>query len=502
VTTSQAALEAWLGAVGRGEVAACEAAARAVAGDPWRVVEEAGALARAAPAVAGERLGVSARLTAVSPESPGCLAVIEPGGIWPRHSRGGRRAAGAYDTPRALAREVVRQALRCAPGARQGLDPACGPGAFLVALQEAGLEEVRGLELDPRAAAVARVAAPGARIEVGDALAASLGAEVVVGNPPFVPPERQDKDSRRALSDRLPWLSGRYDLSVPFAALAVEGARRAAGLVLPAALLSQPYGAPLRRAWLARHRVAWLERRETFPQAQVPVALIALAVGEGPAPVAPAGVDAGALLSLERAPLDPALRPGDVALALAVRAASAALGDLCEVDTGVVAHGPLGGKARLLRDAEEPGARPYVDARDFFSGRRRWIHYRPGEMHRPKRLSLFEGEKILIQRLRGGQPVRAAVDRSGAIPGHTLTVAAALPGVDAPLERLVEALTCPALAGVIRVEQGARLDLYPRDVRGWPIPRRWLADPQVGLAEACGLDPARWERLTKLGKGG
>ena len=496
-------LRAWLAAAHQGPVVACEAAARA-AGEPWAIVEQAGALARALPVVTDERIGITGRLKAVAPDSPRAAAVVEAGGTWPRWDRAGRRGAGAFDTPREMARAVVAAALASA-GSRAGtlsaLDPACGPGAFLVALQEAGFRDVRGVELEPAAAAVARLAAPGARVRVGDALERPLErADVVVGNPPFVPPERQSRALRAALTARYPWLSGRFDLAVPFAAAAVEAAVESAALVLPAAMLSQPYGASLRRAWLETHRVTLLERRARFPGASVPVALIGLAVGQGPADVPPSGVSSAALLRLPRTPLDPALKSGDVEAAAAIRAACVPLGDFCEVDTGVVAHGPLGGKGRLVRDAHEPGALPYVDARDFFAGRSRWIHYRPEEMHRPKRPGLFSDGKLLVQRLIGHGGVRAGVDRRGLIAGHTLTVVRPLPGCPLSLEQLLEALVHPALGGVVRVEQGARLDLYPKDVRGWPLPRAWLEDPARPLERAIGVTPAQAAALATLSR--
>ena len=83
-----------------------------------------------------------------------------------------------------------------------------------------------------------------------DGLQDGEAVELVVGNPPYVPPERQGKDQRVRLRLRFPWLRGRFDLAVPFAAVAASRVRPggALRLVLPSAALSQPYGTPLRRA--------------------------------------------------------------------------------------------------------------------------------------------------------------------------------------------------------------------------------------------------------------
>ena len=74
---------------------------------------------------------------------------------------------------------------------------------------------------------------------------------------------------------------------------------------------------------------------------------------------------------------------------------------MAEVDTGVVSHGPGGGKSRLISDTAAPGRVPYVDARDLAAGRTRWLNYQPALMHRPKRPELFTSPKVLVQRLRG-----------------------------------------------------------------------------------------------------
>src|SRR5690606_2567119 len=105
-----------------------------------------------------------------------------------------------------------------------------------------------------------------------------------------------------------------------------------------------PYGAVLRRRWLERHRIVELSGPWPFPGASIDVTLTVLHKGRGPAPLPRFGVTPGEVLRLDAAPLDPDLMPGDVDLVEAVRARSRALGSFCLVDTGLVAHGPLGGK--------------------------------------------------------------------------------------------------------------------------------------------------------------
>ncbi len=442
-------------------------------------------------------LGLTPQLRVRGPDSPGVAARVPAGAPYPALDTRGRRTRGAFDTPAQMAHAAVQRARQACTGpARRGVDPACGTGAFLVALAEQGISEIGGVELDPAAIAVAEVASPRARITQGDGMVDGPGADLVVGNPPYVPPERQDKALRARLRESYPWLSGRFDLAVPFAAAAVQRAEPggAVALVLPAPLLVQPYARPLRRQWIEQHRIYAISPPTDFPGASVQVVTVVLCVGTGPAPLPDHGLSPDELLSLDQAPLNPTLRPGDPSLVARIRAASLDLGDLAEIDTGVVSHGPHGGKARLISDQPRPGLVPYVDARDLVQGRQRWLDYKPAEMHRPKRLGLFSAPKVLVQRLRGSGPVRAWVDHSGLIAGHTLTVVR--PESIAP-ERLHTLITHPLVDAVLRIERGQRLDLYPRDVREMPVPRAWLEAPDQTLEAAWGLSAADLKRLAR-----
>ena len=75
------ALHAWLDAAARSgdPVLAATAAAEAVEGDPWAVVTEAGALARARWTVADRDLGLSADLRRLSPNDPRAVALVPQG---------------------------------------------------------------------------------------------------------------------------------------------------------------------------------------------------------------------------------------------------------------------------------------------------------------------------------------------------------------------------------------------------------------------------------------
>ncbi len=495
------ALTAWLAAAAATEdpVQAARAAAEAVAGDPWRVVTTAGRLARCRLDHAERDLSLGAALRPLRSDSPRGLVRVPRGAPYPASDVAGRRRRGAWDTSPEMARRLVDMALTGRPRLSTALDPACGPGVFLVAASERGLH-VTGADLDAAALAVARVAVPAAELVQADAFQGGELAELVVGNPPFVPPERQDKALRRALRARYDWLEGRFDLAVPFAAAASErvapGGRLA--LVLPWSVLVERYGRGLRRQWLRGARIKALPERERFPGASVYVGLLVLQPDASPAPLAPSGLEPSELLELEDAPFDRHLRPGDVALLRTAQARSRPLASCCVIDTGVVAHGPDGGKRRLIRDHAGPGTVPFADARQFFSGEVLHLTWEPDRMHRPKSLELFAGEKVLVQRLRGDGPIRVGVDATGLVPGHTLLVVK--PGPDCPVDAaaLARLLSDPITAGLVRLARGRRLDLYPRDLGAVCVPDIWWRDPGRPLGAGLGLTRAQVKRLQAL----
>ncbi|MBT3223981.1 MAG: hypothetical protein HN348_33350, partial [Proteobacteria bacterium] len=106
--------------------------------DPWDVVTKAGLLARCRPAVAKNDLALRDDLRVMSPGFAQAFAIPQ-GAAYPQLDRSNRRLQGAFDTPKLLARQVVESALAAGDNEVQvGLDPACGTGAFLLAMAERG----------------------------------------------------------------------------------------------------------------------------------------------------------------------------------------------------------------------------------------------------------------------------------------------------------------------------------------------------------------------------
>ena len=151
---------------------------------------------------------------------------------------------------------------------------------------------------------------------------------------------------------------------------------------------------------------------------------------------------------------------------------------LALVDTGVVAHQPGGSREHLISDTPGRGCVPYADAKEFFKGKRRWLSYQPNRMHRAKNPKTFEHPKIVIQRIRGQHGIKAEVCRDGVFVGHTCTVVQPNePKLS--LERLLDLIRSPVVHWVLAIERGGTSDLYPSAVSAFPIPKRWVDNPEI-----------------------
>jgi SAM-dependent methyltransferase len=198
---------------------------------------------------------------------------------------------GAFYTPADVASELVAWAadgLDAPP--RRVLDPACGGGAFLLAVRELWPDAALvGLDVDPGAVEAARAALPGADIRLADGLdplapepvirsggfppdliASSPGVgsfDLVVGNPPFLGQlsraTARDPEARRRLKARFgDAASGYVDTAALFLLAGLDAVRPGGRVVLiqPESVLGAAHTGPLRRAVEARAVV--LELRE------------------------------------------------------------------------------------------------------------------------------------------------------------------------------------------------------------------------------------------------
>lgn len=159
-----------------------------------------------------------------------------------------QKNTGSYYTPDAVARSLVRWAVR-APADRI-LDPSCGDGRFLQ-FHRSGV----GVEQDAGAVTGARARAPWAQIHEEDlftwARETSERFEALVGNPPFIRYQRFSGEIRERALDLCASLGVRFSsLTSSWAPFLVAAANllKAGGrmaFVVPAEIGHAPYAVPL-----------------------------------------------------------------------------------------------------------------------------------------------------------------------------------------------------------------------------------------------------------------
>ncbi|WP_062990386.1 Eco57I restriction-modification methylase domain-containing protein [Nocardia anaemiae] len=208
-----------------------------------------------------------------------------------------RKRHGRHYTPPALARFLARRLLEYVPGGGvlRVLDPACGDGELLLALDGVVREmlpgvrvELVGYDLDAAGVATARerAAAAGVAVEwhVGDFLIESAGIvagsfDAIITNPPYVRTQQLGGKTARLLSKQF-GLQGRIDLTHPFVAVAPRLLRSGGvlGLLCANRFLTTKAGANIRsllRTELAPVELYDLGDTKLFEAAVLPAVTIA-----------------------------------------------------------------------------------------------------------------------------------------------------------------------------------------------------------------------------------
>ncbi|MCB9766370.1 MAG: N-6 DNA methylase [Alphaproteobacteria bacterium] len=196
---------------------------------------------------------------------------------------------GGYYTPPGVADFLARWGL--AAGARRVLEPACGDGQLLAALQRAARGRplsITAVERDAEAAIRARADFPEVTLIEGDMLKLAQGPlrgerfDLVIGNPPFIRYQYLDADvaaaAERVLAEARVASTRHLNAWLPFL---VDGLSRLnpggrLAMVIPAELLQVRYATGL-RAWLLELgievRVLAFQGR-SFPGVQQEVVLV------------------------------------------------------------------------------------------------------------------------------------------------------------------------------------------------------------------------------------
>jgi type I restriction-modification system DNA methylase subunit len=290
----------------------------------------------------------------------------------------------------------------------------------------------------------------------------SPGFDAVVGNPPYIRAEEQDKLVRLYVQENPFYnhVSGRFDLSIPFieAGLRLLRAGGRFGMILPDSVLTTNYAKKVRR-WvledLSLDTVVDFGDLKVFgPKVGIRNCILIVQASapqenwsvdfSTPRDISALGQDSRRLpremfLISKDAALRSGLSTGSLALKDGIDKGSIPLSRICYCITGVVAHDSKTGasKDRLISPSQvDKWSRPYVEAKEW-SGRYSWIEpvrfieYRPdipGHMHRSKFPELFSSPKILIQGITKGTLI-ATLDTQGIVCNHSLNCCVKLESV-------------------------------------------------------------------------
>jgi type I restriction enzyme M protein len=277
--------------------------------------------------------------------------------------------------------------------------------------------------------------------------------DFVVGNPPYVRADAPGmKEYRDAVKNQFPLREGvegvlqkKWDLYVPFVALALEWAkpRGKVGLLVSASIESAPFAEAIRNRLLQHTllEVAHLNGKALFPEAVVDNTIV-LAQRGSPPPGHQilrrrfTGKPPEGLEKEERVPAGEFNFRRQVALTTG--SGCVPLEDICYVSWGMALHARDGSfrVENLLADAQDPHhPRPYVDGSliDPFAPRRlRWLEHGPGlrapaRVYGPTFPELWDRNKLLFQRMLRKPRHEAIWDRgqygSFLTANHTATVA-------------------------------------------------------------------------------
>lgn len=337
-----------------------------------------------------------------------------------------RKRLGQWVTPWWLCALGAAEALEGVPPGARVLDLGCGDGRWLLA---AGLTRpdlvLCGLDVDPAAIEAARrtlaEAGLSADLRVADALAADAPfpeADVVLGNPPYIRPQRLPPATRRDLWSRYEAATDKADIYACFVERALRTAPRVF-LILPDTWMHMQSYAALRGLVRPRVQAVWGLAPGLFPGARVFSAALHLAPE---APVAPMGGQ-----------LAPDGLSGVGPLAFGAHAWSfqgalpelpgRPLSEFVHIHMGVL----CGDQERFVHEGRRGASdRPTCRGRDVGVGQIArpdlWIRYEPAEMLAarsyvaPKHAGIFDVDEKIVLSGTSGRRLRAALDRQRLFP--------------------------------------------------------------------------------------
>jgi len=281
------------------------------------------------------------------------------------------------------------------------------------------------------------------------------GFDAVIGNPPYIAPENQDKEVRSYFisSDYFTTAYGRFDVYLLFYEIGICNVHNMGrvGYITPYSVLVQNYARELRKQIIDKHQVESivdLTRLNVFQDATVsPIVMIIQKGRRGenrdfrllkPDNNAPHDFKGIADLNTEVFKKVPnfmfrlSLRTNTIDIFRKVGRLSVDLDELVYVITGCVIYGQRGsifgderGKDALIYEKRvNEHCRPYVEGKEISRygavNPVRFLSYEPQKMHRSKFPELFENEKIFVRDIPGQQGLIATRDCEHVYSDHTL----------------------------------------------------------------------------------
>jgi SAM-dependent methyltransferase len=212
-----------------------------------------------------------------------------------------RKSTGAYYTPPELIQLLLSHALPPTSFPLKILDPACGPGDFLLAAHHrAPAAHLFGIDINPTALAQCQASLHHSEFSIQNSTLAQADAllspppflqpqsfDLILGNPPYVNAIEGNLTAnyKSRLRPLFPNIKGAADLAHYFLDQATRLVRTGGRIafVLPRAILNSPAAARLRAnlpTWLKPNLIYAPERHDFFPGAAIFICLLILGPDE------------------------------------------------------------------------------------------------------------------------------------------------------------------------------------------------------------------------------